>query len=294
MALGGAGVIGQLSHPPGDDRRAELTYVADQAIAPDLDAIAARLTDVGATVDRLSGNARSALAAVAAGDVDALAAALDDGAGGASSLGTALADIQAALSELPGADPTAPATYANATLVRRAALIAAFDSVGPLADDWSRVSTKARDAAALQVAIRDHDSTVAQAATLGVAGKYADAITLLGTASGILDQIVTMRQQYVAQTDVTVLDTWIGTHRTYDDALTTLYTALKKSGGKVNPAVAAAYRAENAARDQLPPDNRSIIVIVSEIAAGGLNQAVVAIEDARGRIELALQGVTPG
>jgi hypothetical protein len=39
---------------------------------------------------------------------------------------------------------------------------------------------------------------------------------------------------------------------------------------------------------QLPPDRRTIIVIVSEVTRGGLTQAVLAIEDAHGRIENAL------
>jgi hypothetical protein len=39
---------------------------------------------------------------------------------------------------------------------------------------------------------------------------------------------------------------------------------------------------------QLPPDRRTIIVIVSEVTRGGLTQAVLAIEDARGRIDDAL------
>ena len=50
----------------------------------------------------------------------------------------------------------------------------------------------------------------------------------------------------------------------------------------------AARRAERAAFEQLPPDRRTIIVIVAEVARGGLTQAVLAIEDAHGRIDDAL------
>ena len=53
--------------------------------------------------------------------------------------------------------------------------------------------------------------------------------------------------------------------------------------------VEVAYHEENVARAELPIDSRALIVIVAEIARGGLNQAVIAIEDARGRINTALQ-----
>jgi hypothetical protein len=52
--------------------------------------------------------------------------------------------------------------------------------------------------------------------------------------------------------------------------------------------VQAARRTEREAFDRLPPDRRTIIVIVAEVARGGLTAAVLAIEDARGRIDDAL------
>ena len=61
----------------------------------------------------------------------------------------------------------------------------------------------------------------------------------------------------------------------------------------VNDAVRAAYREESAAREQLPPDTRGLVVIVADIGRGGLNQAVIAIEQARGRLNLALQALAP-
>ncbi len=48
--------------------------------------------------------------------------------------------------------------------------------------------------------------------------------------------------------------------------------------------------AERRAYDRLPPDRRTIIVIVSEVTRGGLTDAVIAIEDARGSIDDALAG----
>jgi hypothetical protein len=61
----------------------------------------------------------------------------------------------------------------------------------------------------------------------------------------------------------------------------------------VSDAVRDAYREESAARAQLPPDTRGLIVIVADIGRGGLNQAVIAIEQARGRLNLALEALAP-
>ena len=49
-----------------------------------------------------------------------------------------------------------------------------------------------------------------------------------------------------------------------------------------------AFAAEQAARAQLPSDTRGLVVIMSDIARGGLNQAVIAIEEARGALSAAL------
>ena len=60
-----------------------------------------------------------------------------------------------------------------------------------------------------------------------------------------------------------------------------------------SPCLASQHDSEQVAFNNLPPDRRTIIVIVSEVARGGLTQAVLAIEDAHGRIDDALNGA-PG
>src|SRR5512140_3172801 len=116
LALGGAGIVGQLSHPPGDSRREELTYAADVALKVRLDALAVQLQDVGSLVDALSGDAKASLVAVTSGDGTALQEALDRGTGRARSAETTVAAIRTSLAGLPGEGPVAAATYANATL----------------------------------------------------------------------------------------------------------------------------------------------------------------------------------
>lgn len=294
LALGGAGLVGQLSHPPGDARREELTYTADTAMKVRLDAISSQLADVASLIDGLSGDAKASLEAVASGDGTALQEALDRGTGRARTAEASVDSIRASLAGLPGDGPAAAALYGNATLVRRAALLAALDSVTGLGGLWDSVTAKARDAATLTLAIRDHDAAVAGAAALGVKAEYAAAIAQLGQAATLLGQIVQLRKDIVTSTDQTVLDDWIARHDRYDRALLALYQALKASNGQRNPTVDAAYREENLARDQLPADNRQIVVIVAEVSSSGLTQAVLAIESARGRIDEALPAVSPG
>jgi hypothetical protein len=59
----------------------------------------------------------------------------------------------------------------------------------------------------------------------------------------------------------------------------------------VTPAIREALAAEQEARDQLPEDTRGMVIIMSEIGRGGLNQAVIAIEQARGELDGALESI---
>lgn len=293
LALGGAGLSAQLAHPPGGPNREELTYAADLALKTQLDSLATQLSGVSPLVDGLAEDARAALSAVAAGDGDALQAALSEGTSQAGLAQATVTDVRSTLAGLPGEGHEASTVYANDTLVRRAALLAALDSVGGLGPLWDSVTVRASDAASLIRTIRNHDTTVAAAAAQGVQAKYAAAMTLMTQAGTVLDQIVQLRRQIVAGSDATVLDDWISRNLRHDTALANLYKALKASGGQRNAVVDAAYREETLARQDLPNDNREIVVIVAEVAQAGLDQAVIAIDDARGRIDQALAEVSP-
>jgi hypothetical protein len=50
-----------------------------------------------------------------------------------------------------------------------------------------------------------------------------------------------------------------------------------------------AIEAERQARSRLPGDSSGLVVIMSDLAQGGLNQAVIAIEEARGSLSDALE-----
>ncbi|MGP1675150.1 MAG: hypothetical protein ACTS8Z_08055, partial [Candidatus Limnocylindrales bacterium] len=63
-------------------------------------------------------------------------------------------------------------------------------------------------------------------------------------------------------------------------ALRTLYVAVRAADGRVNAAVRRAMAAEAAAKTRLPPDTRSLVLIMAEIGRGGMNASAIAIEQA--------------
>ena len=103
-----------------------------------------------------------------------------------------------------------------------------------------------------------------------------------------------MRDRVAGVADVTILDEWLARNRRYDAALVALYTALSEAGGRVTDAVRTAFAEEASARAQLPPDTRAFVLIVAELGRGGLNDAVIRIEELRGRLFAALATNLPG
>ena len=288
LAASGAGLVAVSWHAPGSPARAELTYVGDSALTAQLDAASAKLERISDDVTKLTAEAKTALAEVASTDPTRLRDALARGGVLATSIDVAARDLRISLAGLPGDEPNAVLEYSNDTLVRRAAILAAIDAATGLATQWQQVTGRAVDASELVELIASHDTTVLDAASNGVATKYKAAIPILGDALLVIEDIQKLRTRLIASTEPTVLDEWIQRNTAYDIALKNLYAALVKSKGEVTLAVQSARREERDAWAQLPPDRRTIIVIVSEVARGGLTQAVVAIDEAHGRIDDAL------
>jgi hypothetical protein len=289
LALSGAGLAGETFHAPGSPARAELTWDGDTALDARLDAAASALAAVSLDINKLAQDAKTALGEVTSTDPTRLRAALLDGGQVASAIQSATTSLRNSLVGLPGDGPTAAIDFSNATLVRRAAILAAVDAASSVASEWQTVTGRAVDAAQVTALISAHDQTVLAAAQKGVAAQYADAIPILDEALLTIDQIHDLRVRLIAGSEETVLDEWIQRNTAYDAALKDLYAALVKSkGDPTTVRVQAAKREVDIAFANLPPDRRTIIVIVSEVARGGLTQAVLAIEDAHGRIDDAL------
>jgi hypothetical protein len=291
MALAAAGLVGQLWHPAGGPSRAELTWLGDIELTAALEASETGVLDVASEVDQLAKEARIALAAAAASDLELLAESLSRGTAKAASIESAVVALRQDLRALPGDEPEAALHYRNSVVVRRAALLAAIEAAGGLPGHWSAVRARSSDVVELLGLIDAHDQQVLAAAAEGRAGRYRSAISTLEVAEAILVGIEELRARLVSGLEPTVLDEWVDRNRTYDRALSALYKALRESRGRTTVAVQSAAREERIAREQLPADRRAIVVIVSEIARGGLNQAVLAIEETRGRIDAALADV---
>ncbi|HLX35716.1 MAG TPA: hypothetical protein VKR30_10810 [Candidatus Limnocylindrales bacterium] len=288
VALGSAGLVGQLLHPPGGANRQELTYTNDQALQARLNAAASSLNDISQNVDRMSDAAKAALGSITDVDPAGLQTNLEKGDGAAVLIASASTEMENSLAGLPGDGPDATVDYSNAVLVRRAAILSAMDASLSLADDWRTVTSESLSAARAAKLLNDHEATIFQATQLGTQSQYQQAIDMIETAKVTIEDIASLRNLITAGSDINVLDAWIVTHSAYDAALENLYQALLKSNGVYNLAAQAAARAEESARANLPADNRAIIVIVAQLAQGGLNQAVLAINEAQGRIDSAL------
>ena len=110
------------------------------------------------------------------------------------------------------------------------------------------------------------------------------ALANIDRATATLDQAGTLRDKLANSVDVTELNEWLRRNRNYDVALRRLYVASAASPNRVTPELRAASNAEKAARAELPGDTSGLVIIMAEIGRGGLNQAVLAIEEARGSL----------
>ena len=304
LAAGGAGLVGQAWHPPGSPVRAELTYPGDAVLGNRLDVASAGLAEIADEVEVLADAAKAALAVVTSSESERLRAAVERGDGAAATIEARAAELRLALADLPGDGPLATIEYSNAALVRRSTVLAAIDAASGLAAHWRQVAARATETANLTTQIDRHDQTVIAAAADGRERRYQRAMRILDEALLIVADIQSRRARLIAGSEGTVLDEWIIRNRDYDTAVRKLYAALDDCscpGGPYTVEVQFAKRDMDLAFAQLPPDRRTIIVIVSEVTAGGLTEAVIAIEDAHGQIEDALAeaeppepGATPG
>ncbi len=288
IAFGAAGIVAGTSAPPGTAARAELTWLADRAARQALDAGRADLTDLEGDLRRLATVARGAIAALTVSDLERLQAAIAEGDGIATSVEAAATAGWLRLEADAAFGPGAELRLSPATIAERKAMLAALVELDGLSRDWSSLVGGALAAARLTSVLLAHDAVVAEAATLGRADAWDDALAKLDVAAAVLAESVALRDEVAKTADVAILDEWIARNARYDAALRGLYEALRDSRGRVTDAVRAAFREETAAREQLPPDSRGLVLIVAELGRAGLNEAVIAIETRRGALTRAL------
>lgn len=282
IALGAAGIVAALDHLPGGTGRPELTWSADRDVADDLDAASSELLALAGAVGVLGEHGRAALSALVGRDEDGLGAAIADGQAQLDAIDAATSGLRERLAAIPLDGPDRSMTYSPATLARYDALVAALPSVDPLRPSWERLAAGVAPAVELTRHLLAHDELAAAAVKLGGTGAYADAIAKIDEASAELDAAVEIRDRLAATVDVTTLDEWIARNAAYDDAVRDLWAALRRSGDRVTDEVRDAAERERTAKEALPPDARALVVILGDVARGGLNQAVIRVEEVRG------------
>lgn len=289
ISLGSAGIVGGLDHLPSSGARPELTYGYDLQIAPGLDAATAELQALSDQVDVLAGHGRDALTSLVARDTPSLQAAIAAGETQITEIQASARALRDRLVALPVLDAAAATRYSPATRARHATLVAALPAVDALDDDWGRLAAGSVPAIELTERLAAHDRIAGEAVKLGAAGKFTAAIKMLAGAKAELASARTVRDELSTRIETSTLDSWIDRNATYDRALSDLWEAVRASPTKVTAAIRKAAERELAAKAQLPKDTSALVVILGDVARGGLNQAVIAIEEARGRLLDALE-----
>jgi hypothetical protein len=291
VALGSAGLVGWLDNPPGGPGRLELTSSGDTAMRGELDAAAAQLSAIADEVERLGVLGRGSLAALTASDFDTLDAAIGSGTVVVTSIRDAGTALRARLLGLPLTGPDARWQYSSATLDRHARLVAAVDATNGLAPSWARLVQGSLSAGRLTGLLDAHDQAIVSAIDAGLKSDWPMALERIDDATALLIDADALRVELQNTVDVATLTEWIRRNREYDVALRRLYVVSSESPNRVTPEMRAALEAEKAARDALPRNTSNLVIILAEIARGGLNQAVIGIEEARAQLAAAMADV---
>jgi hypothetical protein len=290
FSAGAAGIVTGMEHSPGSAARPELTWAADEAATAALDASLADLAALESALEELGIQARGALAALAGQDLETVQAAIDEGTGLVTRIRFESAAIRSELALIPGVNgPAARLTTSDAVRARHGAMVEALDATEGLGDAWGRLTAGAPAAARMSQLLADHDRIMGEAILEGRVARYGPAIDRIDEAAVTLGQARQLRDLLANTVDVEVLDEWLNRNLAYENALRDLYAALRESGGRRTADVREALEAHEAARRQLPPDARGLVVIMAEIGRGGINGAVIGIEQARGRLASAIE-----
>jgi len=289
IALGGAGVVAAMNHVPATDARPELTWAADRDAKAKLDEATDRLQTLTESVQSLGSFGRQALAAVVAGDVDQVNETVAAGSLQLGAIDQARASLDELLERVPDVGNGSELVVSPEIQDRYDGLVPTPDFTTGLEDDWRLFTGRALDAANLNALLARHDRETAGAAQQGTQEKYPQAILLLDASDATIRQAKAVRDRLAATTDVATLARWINRNEAYDAALRNLYEVLIDADGKVTKAVREAFADEQAARKRLPVDTRPLVVIMADVAQGGLNQAVISIEETRQSLADALE-----
>jgi hypothetical protein len=289
IAFGAAGIVAGMDAPLAGGSRPELTDRGDALLTPRLDQAQADVQALADQVDALGVQARGALAALVGQQLGTVEAAIGSGDTLVEDIGARTTALQGTFASMPVVGtPAAGYSLSPEVQARAARLQAALTATDGLADAWSRLTTGSVAATKLSGLLQDHVDAVLKAIKLGRDASYKKAVTAMGPVDDAMAAARTMRDSLSKTVDVSTLDAWLDRTEDYDVALRKLYAALRDSNGRVTKAVRTAITAEEKAKSRLPPDARGLVLIMSDIGRGGMNDAVITIEEARGKLAEAL------
>lgn len=292
VSVGGAGLVAAMANQPGTATRAELTYRTDAAVLAALDDSLVDLAELTTEVERLGEYGRGALTALVSSDFPTLDGAVADGQTLARTIDGHSARIRDKLLLLPGTGPNEALAWSPETGRRRDLALAAVQATGGLEVAWSRFAAGSTVANRLTVLLTGHDTTAGKAAATGRDRKYAAALKTLAAAQAMLDEAKVLRDALANTVDVTTLTQWIDRNVEYDTALARLYHATIDAKGKITQEMRDAFAAERTAHEFLPSNTTGLVIILAEIGRGGLNQAVIGIEETRATLQAAVDRLT--
>jgi hypothetical protein len=288
IAFGAAGVVAGMDTPPapGIDRTGRTGHGDAQADAA-LDPIEVELRALSESVGALGEQARVILASLSGVKTDAV----DE----ATATGTRLvADIEARSERIRDALTAVPLVTSRAaayelspsTVERYAAYSGALPAAGAMEAAWTRLTVGALSASRLSGLLAAHDEAVVDAAAAGRKADYPAALDHLDAADAAIADAKTLRDRLKATVDTGTLDQWLDRSEAYDKALRNLYVAVRR--GESAATVRDLMEKEQAAKDRLPPDTRSLVLIMADIGQGGINDAAIEIEQAKADLDEAL------
>jgi hypothetical protein len=290
IALGTAGIVAGMDAPAADGSdRTGRTGRGDAVVGASLDEVEAQMRDLSGAIGSLYEQARVILASLASNEVEPVDTA--------TAMGTALvADIEARTERIQEALDAVPivgtqaAEYelSPATGERYASYLGGLASTRGVTEAWTRLTVASLSANRMSTLLAAHDEAVVAAAAEGRKAAYDRALEHLDGADAAIADARTLRDSLAATVDVTTLDEWLDRSGAYDVALRALYVAVRRADGRITDAVRAAMAKEQAAKARLPPDTRSLVLIMSDIGRGGMNASAIEIEQAHADLEEAL------
>jgi hypothetical protein len=295
IALGAAGVVAGMDTPRADGvDRSGRNARGDAAVDAALDGVETDLQALAGAVHELSQQGRMIIASVSGNDTEAAAAATERGTQLVADIKTRAAAIRDELGAVPLiGTPAAAYEVSRSALDRHAAYLGSLDATDGLEEAWTRLTVGSLSATRMSELLAAHDAAVAAAAEAGRDADYEAALARLDEADAAIAGAKELRDRLAATVDVTTLDQWLARSAGYDVALRKLYTAIRDSGGRITAEVRTAMRGEQRAQALLPPDTRSLVLIMSDIGRGGMNAAGIDIETAADDLDEALAPASP-